>query len=66
MNQRLETVTRRVETSFGSLYVHVGFGRDGAPHDVAISTPGKHHDTSIHEAFDAIGAAISAILDEPR
>ncbi len=59
---RLRTVTRKVPTPFGALHAHVGTDDGGAVRDVAISTPGKHHDTTMHEALIALGEAITACL----
>lgn len=62
---RMRTVTRKFETPFGSLYTHVSFDEPGGrPLDVAISAPGKHHDTTMHEALIGIGDAITATLRE--
>ena len=62
---RMRTITCKVETPFGSLYTHVSFDEAGGrPVDVAISTPGKHHDTTMHEALIGIGDAITATLRE--
>ena len=59
---RMRTVTQKVPTPFGALYAHVSTDDDGAVRDVAISTPGKHHDGAMHEALIGLGAAITACL----
>ena len=59
---RCQTTTRKVPTPFGSFYVHVSLDAAGRPCDVAISTPGKHHDTVMHEALIALGEAITELL----
>lgn len=59
---RLRTVTQKVPTPFGALYSHVRTDDDGAVRDVAISTPGKHQETAVHEALIGLGLAITACL----
>lgn len=59
---RMRTVSQKVPTPFGALYAHVSVDDDGIARDVAISTPGKHHDTAMHEALIALGEAITACL----
>ena len=59
---RLRTVTQKVPTPFGAFYAHVSTDDGGAVREVAISTPGKQHDTTMHEALIAIGRAITACL----
>jgi len=59
---RMRTVTRKVPTPFGRLYVHVSTDAEGMVRDVAISTPGKQHDTAVHEALIALGEGITACL----
>ena len=59
---RLATVTQKVPTPFGALYAHVSTDHAGAVRDVAISTPGKHHDTTIYDTLIALAAAITACL----
>ena len=59
---RVRTVTQKVPTSFGALYAHVSTDDAGVVRDVAISTPGKHHDTAMHEALIGLGEAITACL----
>ncbi len=62
---RMRTITRKVPTPFGALYVHVSIDGDGVARDVAISTPGKHHDGTMHEALIAVGEAITECLPAP-
>ena len=60
----MRTVTSRVETPFGSLYVHMGFDDKGVAREFSISTPGKHHDTTMGEALIAISEASTALLQD--
>lgn len=63
---RSETLTQKVNTPFGRIYVHVAFDGAGGAREVRISTPGKHGDTSVGDALDAIGDAITQVLaDDP-
>ena len=59
---RMRTVTEKVPTPFGALYAHISTDDDGVVRDVAISTPGKHHDSAMHEALIGLGEAITACL----
>ena len=59
---RIRTLTQRVPTPFASLYIHVSTDETGQVCDVAISTPGKHEDTTLHETLVALGAAITECL----
>ena len=59
---RLATVTQKVPTPFGALYAHVSSDAAGIAREVSISTPGKQHDTTMHEALIAVGEAITACL----
>ena len=59
---RMRTVTQKVPTSFGALYSHVSTDDEGAVREVSISTPGKHHDTTMHDALIAVGEAITDSL----
>ena len=68
---RPTTVTQKVPTPFGALYAHVSVDHAGTVREVSISTPGKQHDTTMHDALIEIGEAITACLpgappgDEP-
>ena len=59
---RHTTITQKVPTPFGALYAHVILDAAGAPCEVAISTPGKQHDSTMHEALIALGEAITECL----
>lgn len=56
---RRRTVTERVETPFGAMYVHVELDRAARPVSGSISAPGKNPDSAV----DTMLAALSAGLD---
>ena len=62
MKSRTQTLTQKVHTPFGNLYAHVAFDGLGRPCEVAVSTPGKFHDTGVHIALLTLTQAITAIL----
>jgi len=64
MGTRLDTVTKRVETSFGSIYAHVAFDEFHRPIQASISTPQKHEDTAVDQAMVALGQAFTELLTE--
>lgn len=63
---RLNTLTQKVPTKFGSLYAHVSHDpRDPAGRviEVAFSTPGKFDNSAVSDAVVALGAATTAMID---
>ena len=58
MAKRAETLTRKVPTPFGVVFVHVSRA-EGAPAEVWFSMPGRRHSTEVHESLDALAAAIN-------
>lgn len=63
MSNRQLVLTRRVESKFGTLYVHAGY-EDGRITELAISSPGKFSDTTMGALFDALGDAATALITE--
>jgi hypothetical protein len=66
MTQRALTITQKVPTKFGSLYVHVQHDGAGNVVHVAFSSPGKFSQTAIGGALDALAAAVTRLLHEMR
>lgn len=63
---RLDSVTVKVKTPFGSLYAHVGFDKSGYPVEVSFSSPGKFSETEVGNALNALADAINKTLREER
>jgi len=67
---RLNTITQKVATQFGSLYTHVSHDAAGRVVEIAFSSPGKFDNSSIGEAMTALGhattEAITVIDDATR
>jgi len=58
---RIQTITPKVSTKFGSLYVHA-LHKDGRVAEIRFSSPGKFSDTTMGEALDALSEA-DAVTD---
>jgi len=56
---RQQTLTRRVESAFGSIYVHSNYDAKGEWIGVRFSTPGKHHEKGLHDLLEGIGDALN-------
>jgi hypothetical protein len=61
---RLPTITEKISTRFGSIYLHVAFDDAGRAVELQISAPGKHRDSTIGSTFDAIGEAATELLHQ--
>ena len=64
MTGRFLTVTGKVETDFGSMYLHVDFDGDGRPAGGGISTPGKENSSQIARLVASLSAALESVLSE--
>jgi len=63
---RLNTITMKVPTRFGSLYAHVSHDpRDpsGRVIEVAFSTPGKFDTSAVSDALIALGHATTSAIE---
>lgn len=61
---RQRTLTRKVQTEFSPIYVHMSFGDDAKPSSVWISSPGKLRDTTVEGLLESIATHISDMLQE--
>lgn len=62
---RLNTITQKVPTRFGSLYAHVSHDprdRSGRVVEVAFSTPGRVVNTAVSDAIIALGEATTEAI----
>lgn len=55
-------ITTKVQTRFGSLYVHASYTR-GKVTDVSFSSPGKFADTTMGEVLDKLADAINETIE---
>jgi len=46
-NNRTRTITQKVQTDFGSMYIHIRYDDDGEPCGAWISNPGKEPNSQI-------------------
>jgi hypothetical protein len=59
---RTHTVTRKVATAFGAMYVHVELNGRGQPVGGSISDPGKEPDSQIAGLIADLSAGLDAAL----
>lgn len=65
MTTRTRTLTDKVSTQFGALYVHVDH-IDSEIHGVAFSSPGKFFETSVGTALDSLGQAATQLIQAAK
>jgi len=54
MSDRTTTITRKVRTEFGSMYIHVELDEHGRIVGGSISTPGKEPESQIHKLVETL------------
>lgn len=59
---RRRTVTRKVQTPFRAMYVHVEFDAAGRPAGGGISDPGKEPDSQVARLVAALSAGLDELL----
>lgn len=57
-------VTQKVQTPFGSLFVHADFTGDGHLVAIAFSQPQKFERTEIGKLLEVVMEALNALIDE--
>lgn len=62
---RSQTVTNRVPTDFGAIYVHGEMDEGGHVREISVSLPGKHDGSQIDTLLTAIIAGINETLGAP-
>lgn len=62
MTSRTNTITRKVKTQFGSMYIHIELDRKGLPVGGSISTPGKEPDSQIQTLIDTLSHGLNDAL----
>lgn len=60
---RTVTVTEKVETPFGSLYIHLDY-RDGQCTGGSISSPGKNPDGAVEQMLANLSDTLNSMLRE--
>ena len=63
---RTQAMTERVETAFGSMYVHIHADDSGRPIGLAISTPGKADNTQLDDVIRQLAATANGMLKDNR
>lgn len=63
---RMRTVTRKVKTSFGSMYIHIHYDDKGTPCGGWISDPGKEPDSTISQLVKDLSEGLHETLKENR
>lgn len=59
---RLPSDTSRIETDFGTLYVHLRFTNEGRPCGLAISHQIKDMNSQVAELIETIAAGVDGAL----
>lgn len=62
MSNRTLTVTRKVKTNFGSMYIHVDLDDLGRPVGGQISTPGKEPESQIAQLVAVLSAGLNDLF----
>ena len=58
MSNRSITITRRVDTEFGAMYVHIDVDPMGRVVGGSISTPGKEPESQIQRLIDTLSKGL--------
>jgi hypothetical protein len=59
LRNRHHTVTRKIKTNFGSMYIHVDLDDAGRPVGGQISTPGKEPESQIAQLVFALSEGLN-------
>lgn len=59
---RRHCLTQKVSTPFGPLYAHIDLDENVRVRTIAISQAQKFENTAIGEAFEALAAALTAMI----
>ena len=66
MTDRTNTITQKVRTEFGVMYIHVDIDGFGRPIGGSISTPSKEPESKIHKLVKTLSAGLDAALSGGR
>lgn len=59
---RTRSLTQKVKTDFGSMYIAVEFNDVGQPVGGSISTPGKEPESQIHKLVETLSEGLNDAL----
>lgn len=59
---RMHTVTYKVKTEFGSMYIHINLNSDGRPVGGHISSHGKETTSQIHRLVETLSLGLQEAL----
>jgi hypothetical protein len=62
MTKRTNTITRKIKTEFGSMYVHIELDATGRPVGGSISTPGKEPESQIAQLVETLSNGLDEAL----
>lgn len=65
-NNRTHTITQKVKTEFGSMYIHIRYDRNGRPCGGWISDPGKEPTSQISKLVETLSQGLHEALKENR
>tara|TARA_R110002153_G_scaffold151371_1_gene302797 strand:+ start:457 stop:654 length:198 start_codon:yes stop_codon:yes gene_type:complete len=62
MTKRHHLITQKVETNFGSMFIHIDFNDNGQPVAGWISDKGKDPDSAIVGLIEALSEGLNKVL----
>lgn len=65
-DNRTHTITQKVKTEFGSMYIHIHYGLNGRPCGGWISDPGKEPTSQISKLVETLSQGLHEALKENR
>ena len=61
---RWHTVTNKIKTDFGSMYIHIDTDANGHPVGGSISHPGKEPESQIARLIETLSSGLNSALKE--
>lgn len=63
-NNRTDTVTGKIQTPFGSMYIHIHYDTNNIPVGAWISDPGKEPDSTVSQLVRDLSEGLHELLKE--
>ena len=65
-HNRTNTITEKIITPFGSMYIHIHYDDDAVPVGAWISDPGKEPDSTVSQLVRDLSEGLHKMLKENR